>query len=96
MFVESSGKLGSQLFRSIFGERKATLLRGKELLARGEGQLQTWPVVMADGIDDTAVAPVMTATLALPPAAAVLASGTPLPPILLPPPLPLLQTTSIA
>ena len=55
-------------------------------LTRGD---RTCPLVMADGIDDTAVAPVMTATLALPPAAAVLASGTPLPPILLPPPLPL-------
>jgi hypothetical protein len=44
---------------------------------------------MPDGVNDTAVAPVTAATLALPPAAAVLASGTPLPPILLPPPLPL-------
>ena len=44
---------------------------------------------MADGVDDTADAPVAAAALASPPAVAVLAPPAPLPPILLPPPLPL-------
>ena len=47
-----------------------------QLLTRAE----PWPVVMADGVDDTAAAPVAAAALASPPAAAVLALHAPSPP----------------
>ena len=43
-----------------------------QLLRRAE----PWPVVMADGADDTTAAPVAAAALASPPAAAVLAPCT--------------------
>ena len=53
-------------------------------LVRGRGRLLTrvvpWPVVMPDGVNDTAVAPGAAATLASPPAAAVLAPPAPSPP----------------
>ena len=47
-----------------------------QLLTRAE----SWPVMMADGVDDTAAAPVAAAALASPPAATALAPPAPSPP----------------
>lgn len=49
-FVESSGKLGSQLFSVYFWEKRRPLYLGKELLARGRGCLhEARAVACGDG-----------------------------------------------